>query len=335
MKKKILGIFVCMLLIACGFSSLCIAKSEYISPEKTTTGPFATIELVPSADSYIFEFSPNENFGTQGSLNVLSREGIQMISYVFFDIVGIPSGSTIQHADFHLWYKGQHHTPAGRSVYIKRVTEQWYEDTITWANPPGAVGLITEFTVPPYKDVWIQIDMTDEVYRIFNGGFNYGWVLYDPDSQTSTGYGTIYASREVTDKSPKLIIQYNSPPNKPTISGPSEGKTGTSYDYTFTSTDPEGDDVSYNILWGDGGTTTWTSYQASGTSYTGSHTWASQGTYTIEAQTKDTEGGKSGWASKPVTMPRNKAFIFNFPLLSWLFERFPNVFPILRQLLEL
>jgi len=33
--------------------------------------------------------------------------------------------------------------------------------------------------------------------------------------------------------------------------------------------------------------------------------------------------------------PKNKPFIHNFPLLSWLFELFPNAFPILRHLLEL
>ena len=33
--------------------------------------------------------------------------------------------------------------------------------------------------------------------------------------------------------------------------------------------------------------------------------------------------------------PDNKAINFNFSLLSWLFERFPNAFPILRQLLGL
>jgi len=39
----------------------------------------------------------------------------------------------------------------------------------------------------------------------------------------------------------------------------------------------------------------------------------------------------------PVTLttPKNKPFNFNYPLLSWLFERFPNVFPILRYLLGL
>ena len=33
--------------------------------------------------------------------------------------------------------------------------------------------------------------------------------------------------------------------------------------------------------------------------------------------------------------PRNKAFNFNFPMLSWLFEQFPNAFPILRHMLVL
>jgi hypothetical protein len=31
--------------------------------------------------------------------------------------------------------------------------------------------------------------------------------------------------------------------------------------------------------------------------------------------------------------PKNKPFIHNFPILSWLFERFPHLFPILRQIL--
>ena len=36
-----------------------------------------------------------------------------------------------------------------------------------------------------------------------------------------------------------------------------------------------------------------------------------------------------------LTTPKNKPFIFNFPLLNWLFERFPNMFPILRYLVGL
>ncbi len=39
--------------------------------------------------------------------------------------------------------------------------------------------------------------------------------------------------------------------------------------------------------------------------------------------------------SSPISMPKYKAFNFNFNLLSWLFEQFPNAFPILRNLLGL
>jgi len=35
-----------------------------------------------------------------------------------------------------------------------------------------------------------------------------------------------------------------------------------------------------------------------------------------------------------LTTPKDKSFIFNFPLLNWLFERFPNIFPVLKQLFE-
>ena len=31
--------------------------------------------------------------------------------------------------------------------------------------------------------------------------------------------------------------------------------------------------------------------------------------------------------------PKNKPFFYNFPLLSWIFERYPNAFPILRHIL--
>ncbi|EMR74854.1 PKD domain protein [Thermoplasmatales archaeon SCGC AB-540-F20] len=131
-----------------------------------------------------------------------------------------------------------------------------------------------------------------------------------------------------------FIYWSNYPPNKPIISGPTKGKPGTEYDYIFRATDPDGDDVKYFIDWGDGNTE-WTGFSASGTPVTVSHTWAEKDTYTITAKAQDEYGLEGPEGTLEVTMPKNKAFDFNFPLLSWLFERFPNAFPILRQLLGL
>ncbi len=136
-----------------------------------------------------------------------------------------------------------------------------------------------------------------------------------------------------------LDVIPGNPPNEPTITGETNGKKGTEYEYTFNSVDPDGDDVYYWIEWGDGQIEKWIGPYASGDDVKVKHTWNEEGTYTIKARAKDTNGLWGEWETLEVTMPRNKSinkpFNFNFPLLSWLFERFPNAFPILRYLLGL
>ena len=121
------------------------------------------------------------------------------------------------------------------------------------------------------------------------------------------------------------------PPSNPIIKGPNSGNAGNSYPYTFSSTDPNGDQVSYFIDWNDGTTSGWTPFQASGTVYSESHTWSSPGTYLIKAQAKDTNGAVSGITTFSVTMPRSRAM--NRPLLNFL-ENHPNLFPVLQLLLQ-
>jgi len=36
-----------------------------------------------------------------------------------------------------------------------------------------------------------------------------------------------------------------------------------------------------------------------------------------------------------ITTPKNKVSNYNFPLINWLFEQFPNMFPFLKFLLGL
>ena len=127
----------------------------------------------------------------------------------------------------------------------------------------------------------------------------------------------------------------NNPPKPPIIDGPINGKPGTSYTYTFNSTDPDHNDIlEYTIDWGDNtGEEIITGPYASGEEVTGSHTWTSKGTFTIKAKAKDIDGAESTWSEFQVTMPRNKAMVFSFVLR--LFERFPNAFPILQFILRL
>jgi len=112
-------------------------------------------------------------------------------------------------------------------------------------------------------------------------------------------------------------------PDTPVINGPTSGKVDNSYDYTFTSIDPEGDQVSYYIVWDDGKFTNWTDFQSSGEPYSESHTWTKKGTYTISAKAKDINDYVSDWGELQVTIPRNKAISNSF--FSQFLVRFSNV----------
>ncbi|MFP3984968.1 MAG: PKD domain-containing protein [Candidatus Bathyarchaeia archaeon] len=88
-----------------------------------------------------------------------------------------------------------------------------------------------------------------------------------------------------------------SPPNTPSQpSGPTSGYTGTSYTYSTSTTDPDGDNIYYLFDWGDDSTTTIGPY-ASGATVSASNTWGSTGTYDVKVKAKDVYGLWSGYSS--------------------------------------
>jgi len=146
-----------------------------------------------------------------------------------------------------------------------------------------------------------------------NGGAN--WVEY-PCDMTFKTYG-----------------RWNNPPDRPLITGKTDGKVGVEYAYNFSTDDFDGDDVYYWIEWGDNSSAVeWSGPYASGMIVTVKHTFAAKGTYTIQAKAKDTLWVESTWGYLEVTMPCS----YNIPL-QWfwerVFERFPNAFPILRHMM--
>jgi hypothetical protein len=123
----------------------------------------------------------------------------------------------------------------------------------------------------------------------------------------------------------------NGPPNKPSINGPPKGDVGDTYIYTFVAVDPDNDNIYYEIDWGDGVVDDLYGPVGSNVVIQRSHKWELEGTFTIKARAIDIYDAIGEWGSLTVTMP----CLYNIPFLSFwekLFERFPNAFPILRQL---
>ncbi len=125
---------------------------------------------------------------------------------------------------------------------------------------------------------------------------------------------------------------WNTAPNTPTITGETNGRVRSLYDYTITTIDPNQDNVTYEIEWGDNTTQTTGSYE-SGEEIIISHIWGLKGSYNIRVRASDENNGAiSDWATLTVTMP----YSYNLPFMQFwikLFERFPHAFPILRHII--
>ena len=126
---------------------------------------------------------------------------------------------------------------------------------------------------------------------------------------------------------------FNSPPEKPTITGPTSAQYGEEQTYEITATDPDDNDIYYYIDFGDGTEEIIKGPYDSGKKSYVKHTWEKKGTYNIKVRSRDSYDEKSDWVTLEVAMPKNKSYI-NTPFSIFL-EKHPHMFILLRQLLEL
>jgi hypothetical protein len=133
----------------------------------------------------------------------------------------------------------------------------------------------------------------------------------------------------------ELPVHTNDPPeipNKP--SGETNLKVNTSYEYITSTTDPDGNDVFYMWDWGDGSFSDWEGPYLSGETASTSHSWTEPANCVIKVKAKDTNDKETDWSEGlQITVIKNKAL--QKPFLQNLFEKFPNIYVILRYFLGL
>jgi hypothetical protein len=84
-------------------------------------------------------------------------------------------------------------------------------------------------------------------------------------------------------------------PQKPV--GPTTGNTITTYTYSTSSKDPEGDRIKYFVDWGDD-TSEWTNLYLSEEAVSLSHSWNTEGTYNVKVKPQDEHGAEGRWSEK-------------------------------------
>jgi outer membrane protein assembly factor BamB len=216
--------------------------------------------------------------------------------------------------------------------------------TITGPNE-GVVGEEHGYTCastdPEGDDIYYYIDWGDETNSGWLGPYDSGHNAIANNSWSTAGeYDITVKAKDTYDAESNwsdpltITIIDNELPSIPIITGEKRGHFGESYDYTFISTDPEGQDVWYFIKWGDGAYSGWLGPYISGEEVIVNYTWDKIGAYKIKAKTKDIFDAESNWGYLEVIMPVSE-HSYSFPFLQQLFDRFPNAFPILRYLLGL
>jgi hypothetical protein len=210
----------------------------------------------------------------------------------------------------------------------------------------GIVNHDYTFSIGPISDpdgdsMYCKWDWGDGNITEWLGPYSSGQIIYASHLWILPGIYEIRAKLKDTyglesnwsEPHPMTIIE-NEPPTVPSITGSSHGKPQTDYPYTVVTTDPNGDNVSYYIDWGDNTSSGWMGPYESSQEQTFHHSWSKKGTYTITVKARDDLGAESDWGRLPVTIPCS----FIVPMLSffeWLFERFPHAFPLLRYLVGL
>lgn len=99
---------------------------------------------------------------------------------------------------------------------------------------------------------------------------------------------------------PLIIItgcKQNERPDIPQVPfGTSNGWVDSTYTFFTTTSDPDGDDVSFQIDWGDGELSAWSEFVSGETTVYFSHSWVNPGPFEIKAKARDEHNKESGWS---------------------------------------
>jgi len=105
-----------------------------------------------------------------------------------------------------------------------------------------------------------------------------------------------------------ICTRTNSQPEPPsTPNGETYGYHGTSYNYSSSSIDPDGDDLYYRFDWGNNITSSWLGPYPSSKLIQISYIWETPGFYQVKVKARDMHGKQGNWSSSLLVEMMNRA----------------------------
>lgn len=201
-----------------------------------------TVTLKAVADTTLFESSPNNNMGSEPTMNSgQRRKGGRTRGLVRFDLSAIPSDAIVTSAALTLGVVKSPSGGANSTFDLRRVLVLWGEgaktgqgggslataneatwnsrlhSVTTWASPGGQIGADFSSTISASKSVsgnasYVFMNLASDVQGWLNSpASNNGWVF---SSQSETTPTTIrrFGTREAPSSAPSLRIDFVLPP---------------------------------------------------------------------------------------------------------------------------
>jgi len=187
-----------------------------------------TVTLYPGKDSFVSSLDRSSLGGLDESTHNYGNSTVirddrwtwsfwySRRSLIEFDLSSIPSDAVITEATLTLY--GTAHYPLQRSneSCLCRITESWYEDTVTWDNQPTYTTEDSLYLSESSSSTQnYDIDVKDFVQGWIDGyNNNNGLLLRLIDESTNQYTRMVFASSDYTSdttKRPKLVVKYVTP----------------------------------------------------------------------------------------------------------------------------
>ncbi|MDD5678834.1 MAG: DNRLRE domain-containing protein [Kiritimatiellae bacterium] len=228
-----------------------------------------SVLLSATQDAYVYESSPNNNYGNLDTLAVNggSGSGLRMRSYVKYNLSSIPSGSTIDGVYFWIYctrcYPG---SGSYLNMQLRSVGGSWSESSLKWNNQPGVSSTLSLTKSFNNSTGWHRWESTDYpslitlVQRWLDGDeSNNGFLLRLADESINPGDASWRSSEySLSEYAPSLYVYYTvetdpPTPNPPTWSqAPHAHGPDSLHMVATTASDPNGVEY-YFQSWTEGG----------------------------------------------------------------------------------
>lgn len=178
--------------------------------------------LTNSVAVHVGQSSPTTNYNSSPGLYLRTSSGADQLGYLYFPRP-FPLGATIITAKVK-FYNAYEMSSATHTLTFQRLNQSFSASKVTYNTRPTSLiagtKAVTKTGVVAVNTEW-EIDVTDWLQSIANGGVNYGMRVISNEAVIRTLYSDIHPSAQYR---PRLEVTWSDAPSTPSGLAPSGGR---------------------------------------------------------------------------------------------------------------